>query len=422
MPRDATHARMPEATPALRFPPLQEAMAMRALEDVIRTHPDLDQPLRRDAVRPLLAAVDALVDRAYDSPNAPVDIAGAESQLGHEYVHPIKTMELCIIIAQAAGLPRSEVRPLAIAAALMDIGYAALRRFLIDEPRRLEEREWRHQVARHPEYGVRILRDAALPDTTLDGIAQHHERWDGAGAGARARIAVAPFARIIAIADAYVTLRSRAAHRAALSHEDAVAQLAAEASRAFDPDLVTAFVDMSGALVAAQATTQASAVEPGGDDLDRDDDGPDADQLLDEAAVLSAQAPPTEAPPAPATRLAVVGPPLPPPLRIAPRSSDALPKRRVASVAAQPPADTPRATRRPSASPQPSRRSEPAGRHRRAGGLWSAAFYLTTGPDRGGAHSNTLPAVDCAPRAIEQPLVYREGATREGDARLHEVR
>jgi HD-GYP domain-containing protein (c-di-GMP phosphodiesterase class II) len=73
----------------------------------------------------------------------------------------------------------------------------------------------------------------------------HHERWDGTGyprglAGAQIPLA----ARIVAIADAYDAATSRRVYKAALSHEDAVADIRGQAGKQFDPNLVDLFLQV----------------------------------------------------------------------------------------------------------------------------------------------------------------------------------
>ena len=200
-----------------------------------------------------------------------MDLAGPDSLQGHDYVHPVKTMEVAIVIARSLGMPRIETTAVATAAALMNIGYAALRRSLLDEPRGLEEHEWRHQVEKHPEYSVRILAEAGLQDEVMQAIADHHERWDGSGyPRGLAAVSIPLAARIIAVADTYVSLRSRRAYRNASAHPEAVALLERDAGAAFDPDLVRVFIDAAAALVPASDRSGAASANAAASPTDDD--------------------------------------------------------------------------------------------------------------------------------------------------------
>ena len=242
------------------FPAAAEGATLQALNTLIMMHPGVGQPVAFHALEQLLATIAAMVEAAYAGPQGTMDLAGPDSLQGHDYVHPVKTMEVAIVIARSLGMPRIETTAVATAAALMNIGYAALRRSLLDEPRGLEEHEWRHQVEKHPEYSVRILAEAGLKDDVLQAIADHHERWDGSGyPRGLAAMGIPLAARIIAVADTYVSLRSRRAYRNASAHPEAVALLERDAGAAFDPDLVRVFIDAATTLVPASDRSAAAS-------------------------------------------------------------------------------------------------------------------------------------------------------------------
>lgn len=71
----------------------------------------------------------------------------------------------------------------------------------------------------------------------------HHERWDGKGYPEGRRGEEIPLsARIVAIADVYDALMSKRPYKEAFSHEEAVAIIADERGKQFDPDIVDAFL------------------------------------------------------------------------------------------------------------------------------------------------------------------------------------
>jgi len=83
------------------------------------------------------------------------------------------------------------------------------------------------------------LRDAA----TI--VLHHHEWYDGRGyphglAGGEIPIG----ARIVSIVDAYEAMVSGRPYRAAISHEDAIAELRRQAGVQFDPELVAVFAEV----------------------------------------------------------------------------------------------------------------------------------------------------------------------------------
>lgn len=75
----------------------------------------------------------------------------------------------------------------------------------------------------------------------------HHERWDGTGYPLGLKGAEIPLsARIMAIVDVYDALRSKRVYKDAFSHEKSLAIIKEESGKAFDPEIVEAFLEIAG--------------------------------------------------------------------------------------------------------------------------------------------------------------------------------
>jgi HD-GYP domain-containing protein (c-di-GMP phosphodiesterase class II) len=87
-----------------------------------------------------------------------------------------------------------------------------------------------------------MLKDAGLAKDAMLAIAQHHERWDGKGYpdGLKGH-EISLYARILGIADTYISLRSRRPYRKALRPHEAIEFIIAYSSELFDPELVKIF-------------------------------------------------------------------------------------------------------------------------------------------------------------------------------------
>jgi HD-GYP domain-containing protein (c-di-GMP phosphodiesterase class II) len=105
----------------------------------------------------------------------------------------------------------------------------------------------RATVRAHPELGERILTSTAM-DSVLPWIRHHHERWDGEGYpdGLRA-VAIPLEARILTVCDAWDAMTSDRPYRAALTRQEAAAELVANMGTQFDPAVVEVFLRTSGA-------------------------------------------------------------------------------------------------------------------------------------------------------------------------------
>ena len=378
------------------FSPHIEAKAMEALNVLIVVRSGDNSPVEPSQVDQLQVSVTRLVDCLFPIKGDAAEFAGADVLEGNDYVHPIKVAELAAVMGRTMGRPRSALISLAMAAALMNVGYLTLRRSLLNEPRRLLDGEWEQHVHTHPSQGVALLARSGLSDDCLRAIAEHHERWDGSGypRGLRGE-AISREARILAVADSYVSLRSARPYRHAVDAADALREIAGDGGKLFDPGMVDVFEEViarySGVerpervnQVAAQVspTSGAEVHEPQRNGTDRAEEDHSkaardtADELESRAeharANRSAPAIVEQADARPQPGLARGG---------APRRTGGVDPGSAGSVTATPATTVQRAAALPPApGPGASRRAQPRYRRRT---LFSARFYIV-GAMRGG--------------------------------------
>lgn len=138
------------------------------------------------------------------------------------------------------GLPTETLANLRIAGLLHDVGKIGIPDSILNKPGRLTKEEW-ELVRTHPSVGASILAKAPLLTEVMPIVLGHHEHFDGSGYPHRlAREDIPLGARILAVADAYDAMTSHRPYRPAMSHEDALAELKANAVRQFDPEVVAA--------------------------------------------------------------------------------------------------------------------------------------------------------------------------------------
>ena len=222
-----------------------EFHAMEVLNVLIVVHAADASPIEAAQLTDLYAAVTRIVDCLFPIKGDSADFSGTDVLEGSDYTHPIKVAELAVVVGHSMGMPRSALIRLAMSAALMNIGYVALRRSLFDEPQRLRENEWEEHVHSHPHQGLALLARSGLPDECLRAIAQHHERWDGSGyPGGLRSDAIVRDARILAVADSYVSLRSLRPYRQAVGANEALREIVSNSGTLFDPQVVEAFEEI----------------------------------------------------------------------------------------------------------------------------------------------------------------------------------
>jgi two-component system cell cycle response regulator len=150
--------------------------------------------------------------------------------------------ELAERTARRLGLNRDELEVVRHAAELHDVGKVAIPDEILGKAGPLTEEEWTF-VRRHTLAGERIIAAAPALTAVARLVRSSHERWDGAGyPDALAGDAIPLGSRIVAVADAFDAMTSGRPYRAAITHEDALAELQRCAGTQFDPAVVAAFV------------------------------------------------------------------------------------------------------------------------------------------------------------------------------------
>jgi HD-GYP domain-containing protein (c-di-GMP phosphodiesterase class II) len=127
-----------------------------------------------------------------------------------------------------------------------DIGKIGVPDSILHNTDELTEEEW-GVIRQHTVVGERIIRPVGFLRHIAPIVRHSHEHWDGSGYpdGLRGRL-IPIGSRIILACDAYGAMTTERPYRAALTPADAVAELRARSGTQFDPQIVTALLDLLG--------------------------------------------------------------------------------------------------------------------------------------------------------------------------------
>lgn len=161
--------------------------------------------------------------------------------------------------ARAMELTGSQLKELRTASSFHDVGRVRVPERLLRKREELTDGE-RRIVQEHVFVGAWMLPGVGTP-SVVEGIFHHHERWDGNGypSGLESRN-IPLYARIIAVADAWVAMTSARPYRPRFSTRRAAAVLRAQAGKQFDPQVVQAFLETLPLRVRFPALLPAPAV------------------------------------------------------------------------------------------------------------------------------------------------------------------
>ena len=138
------------------------------------------------------------------------------------------------------GLSPSEMQALQAASVLHDIGKLAVPEAIISKPGKLTPEEF-EKMKIHPIVGAEIVEQVRFPYPVAPIVHSHHEKWDGSGYPDGISGEAIPIgARILSAVDCLDALASDRQYRRALPLDEAMAHVARESGKAFDPRVVAA--------------------------------------------------------------------------------------------------------------------------------------------------------------------------------------
>jgi putative nucleotidyltransferase with HDIG domain/diguanylate cyclase (GGDEF)-like protein len=152
-------------------------------------------------------------------------------------------------IGHAMGLAGPDLEALQAGSLLHDIGKLAVPEYILTKPGRLTAEEFAKMKV-HPLVGAEIVEQMKFPYPVAPIIRAHHEKWNGSGYPYGLKGEDIPLgARILTVADYLDALVSDREYRKGIPVEEAIAQIAEESGKSFDPRVVEALLNQYQALV-----------------------------------------------------------------------------------------------------------------------------------------------------------------------------
>ncbi|HEY6960354.1 MAG TPA: HD-GYP domain-containing protein [Gaiellaceae bacterium] len=156
--------------------------------------------------------------------------------------HSARVTALALRIADALRAGTTRIDAIRAGGPVHDIGKTAVAPSILRKPGPLDPDELA-EIRVHPLAGARMLAGVASVKRGLACVLHHHERWDGTGyPHGLAGIEIPIEARILAVADAYDAMTTDRPYRAALSRDEARAEIERCAGTQFDPQVAQAFL------------------------------------------------------------------------------------------------------------------------------------------------------------------------------------
>lgn len=156
--------------------------------------------------------------------------------------HSEAVSRLCMAMGREMRMDREDIEKLGEAGLYHDIGKVALDGELINKASGLDEAEMA-ALAKHPELSYQILRSFAGMGEIAEYVLLHHRRVDGAGYPDVKTAQLPVQAKILSIAEAYDMMTGAYPFHPALTEDQAIEELKANADSQFDGEIVRLFID-----------------------------------------------------------------------------------------------------------------------------------------------------------------------------------
>lgn len=185
---------------------------------------------------------DSLMNAINSNDAMAVDINAIKTSDEYTFKHSVDVATIAMILAKQLQLPTNEIHDIGVSGLLHDIGKTKIPPEILNKPGKLTDDEF-EIMKKHSLYGYHMIKDRKdLNNAILMGVLQHHERIDGSGYPLGFDTPkIAPFAKILAIADVYDALVTKRSYKDAYSQRDAVELLMSMTSQ-LDITVMRAFM------------------------------------------------------------------------------------------------------------------------------------------------------------------------------------
>jgi HD-GYP domain-containing protein (c-di-GMP phosphodiesterase class II) len=192
-------------------------------------------------------SVEPMIESISRNPDACIWLARMKQEDQYTYQHSLGASIWAVALGRQLGLPKSDLRSLAIGGMLFDVGKLGVEPELLNTQQPLTDDEFQ-RVRDHVKMGVEMIEGSGLMNQdVIDMITYHHERHDGSGYPKGVRGDDIPvFARIAAIVDCYDAITSHRSYARAIPPSTAIKMLYEWKDIDFQGELVEEFIQAVG--------------------------------------------------------------------------------------------------------------------------------------------------------------------------------
>lgn len=163
----------------------------------------------------------------------------------YTYSHNVNVSALSIALVVKIGLKEKQIKDLALATLLHDIGKMRIPKEVLNKPGRLTDKEF-EVMKLHAALGFKIIKeDLKLPYEISRVALEHQERFSGTGYPKKLKgDEIGLYSQICSIADVYDAISSKRVYKPAKTSKETIKIMLGEGSRSFNPSLLYKFIHL----------------------------------------------------------------------------------------------------------------------------------------------------------------------------------
>jgi HD-GYP domain-containing protein (c-di-GMP phosphodiesterase class II) len=192
-------------------------------------------------------AVEDCVSSILRTPDTLLLLAQLKDRNRYAVQHSMNVCIYAVAFGRHINLPYEQLNELGLCGLMHDMGKIKVPENILNKPGKLDPEEMLI-MRKHTTWGRQLLMESYdMPRMVAETAHAHHEHCDGTGyPRGLSKLQISPFARIIAIADAYDAITSNRVYQDSYSHLDALRLLTEESRGHLDRNLVARFIECLG--------------------------------------------------------------------------------------------------------------------------------------------------------------------------------
>lgn len=163
----------------------------------------------------------------------------------YTYSHNVNVSALSVALGIKIGIREKDIKDLALATLLHDIGKMRIPKEILNKPGRLTDKEF-EIMKLHASLGYKVIKDELKLPYKISRVAlEHQERFSGTGYPRRLKgDEIGLFSQICSIADVYDAIASKRVYKPAKTSKETIKIMLSEGSASFNPSLLYKFIHL----------------------------------------------------------------------------------------------------------------------------------------------------------------------------------